>query len=636
MKKILVLFKTHLDVGFTDFSRNVVEKYNSTYIPQAIRVARQLSELGCREGFVWTTGSWLIDQYRRQASEAELAEINEAIRNHWIRWHGLPTTMHCEMADKGLFQYALTVSQKLDEEFGVKTIAGKFTDVPGHTRAIVPLLADAGIELLHIGVNPASTAPDVPLYFRWRDPSGKEITVMYNKGYYGEFSVLPGTETGVFFAHTNDNCGPSSAEEILAIYRELHEKYPEAEVVAGDLNDLAVELRGIRDSLPVISMELGDTWIHGLGTAPRKVSRFRALLRLAKTAPQDVRESLYRSLLLVPEHTWGMDEKTWLADFENYTRESFYAVRGNENYQRMEQSWAEQEAYVTAAVDALPDGEFKNQALALMEECSIAKPDFDAMTPVSENTASLGAWEIGWNDAGTIVSLKKDGRVYADAEHPMAQFFYESFSSADVCAFQDRYIKPHMREVDWPMRDFGKHGLHIQNPPRCEARASLKAAYMNQDALLLNLQVSGDANEKYGCPAEMLLKISADGSALCFDFAWFDKPASRIPEALWLGFSTPNPLTAIRKLGSDIHPLEVVSLGGRELHGTEGTLTFGDITLELVDSPLIAVGRPSVYSFRNELPETEKGVWVNLFNNQWGTNFPMWNDGDARFRFILK
>ena len=28
MKKILVLFKTHLDVGFTDYSRNVVEKYN--------------------------------------------------------------------------------------------------------------------------------------------------------------------------------------------------------------------------------------------------------------------------------------------------------------------------------------------------------------------------------------------------------------------------------------------------------------------------------------------------------------------------------------------------------------------------------------------------------------------------------
>ena len=31
MKKILVLFKTHLDVGFTDLSANIVKKYNENY-----------------------------------------------------------------------------------------------------------------------------------------------------------------------------------------------------------------------------------------------------------------------------------------------------------------------------------------------------------------------------------------------------------------------------------------------------------------------------------------------------------------------------------------------------------------------------------------------------------------------------
>ena len=59
------------------------------------------------------------------------------------------------------------------------------TDVPGHTRAIVPLLAEAGIRFLHIGVNPASTPPRVPSLFRWRDPSGVEVMVMYQRGAYG-------------------------------------------------------------------------------------------------------------------------------------------------------------------------------------------------------------------------------------------------------------------------------------------------------------------------------------------------------------------------------------------------------------------------------------------------------------------
>jgi hypothetical protein len=27
---------------------------------------------------------------------------------------------------------------------------------------------------------------------------------------------------------------------------------------------------------------------------------------------------------------------------------------------------------------------------------------------------------------------------------------------------------------------------------------------------------------------------------------------------------------------------------------------------------------------------------VNLFNNVWGTNFRMWFDEDARFRFVLR
>lgn len=635
MKKILVLFKTHLDVGFTDLSGRVVEQYNNNYIPQAIRVAKELAARGCREGFVWTTGSWLIDQYRRQASPAALAEIDEAIRNRWIRWHGLPTTMHCEDMDESLFRYGLSISKRLDEAFGVTTIGGKFTDVPGHTRAIVPLMAEAGLEFLHIGVNAASTAPDVPMYFRWQEPGGKKITVMYNKGYYGEFSVLPGTETGVYFAHTNDNCGPSSAEEIIEIYRELHEKYPEAEIVAGDLNDLAMEVRRIREYLPVIRQELGDTWIHGAGTDPQKSSCYLALLRLAKTASEEERELLYRSLILVPEHTRGLDEKTWLADWENYSREHFNAVRGNDNYRKMEKSWAEQRAYVMQAVEALPEGETKKEALRLMEECSVPKPDYAAMEKIDAERAKLGLWEIGWDDSGAIVSLKKDGRVYADEAHPVAKFRYEAFSAEEVCAFQDRYIKPHMRNVDWAVHDFGKVGLEKEGLSRCDAQTTLAGAYRDGDSLVLRLTVAGDAVEKYGCPAEMMLRIS-DVGVLMLDFAWFDKPASRIPEALWLGFSTTQPLTGICKLGSYIHPLEVISLGNREMHATQGCLKFGDFKLDLIDSPLIAVGKPSVYGFCNEHPETEKGVWANLFNNQWGTNFPMWNEGDARFRFVLR
>jgi len=37
-----VLFKTHLDIGFTNLARAVVEQYMTRYIPAAIELARLL------------------------------------------------------------------------------------------------------------------------------------------------------------------------------------------------------------------------------------------------------------------------------------------------------------------------------------------------------------------------------------------------------------------------------------------------------------------------------------------------------------------------------------------------------------------------------------------------------------------
>ena len=42
IKKVYLIFKTHLDIGFTDYAENVKEKYLTRFIPNAIATARQL------------------------------------------------------------------------------------------------------------------------------------------------------------------------------------------------------------------------------------------------------------------------------------------------------------------------------------------------------------------------------------------------------------------------------------------------------------------------------------------------------------------------------------------------------------------------------------------------------------------
>ena len=76
LRKIIVLFKTHLDVGFTDLAANVVDRYMTEYIPRALDIARELNLPGQERRFVWTTGSWLIAEYLRTAPAPRLSLIH--------------------------------------------------------------------------------------------------------------------------------------------------------------------------------------------------------------------------------------------------------------------------------------------------------------------------------------------------------------------------------------------------------------------------------------------------------------------------------------------------------------------------------------------------------------------------------
>lgn len=85
-----LVFKTHLDVGFTDLARNVVAEYFTFLVPKALRIAEVLRQADRPERLVWTIGSWLIYEYLEKAGPAERARMEAAIAAGDIAWHGLP------------------------------------------------------------------------------------------------------------------------------------------------------------------------------------------------------------------------------------------------------------------------------------------------------------------------------------------------------------------------------------------------------------------------------------------------------------------------------------------------------------------------------------------------------------------
>ncbi|PKO15839.1 MAG: hypothetical protein CVU39_09965 [Chloroflexi bacterium HGW-Chloroflexi-10] len=476
-QKIHLIFKTHLDVGFTNYAAAVVQNYFTNYIPAAMRVARELRESGRPERFIWTTGSWLIWKFLEEAAPEPRKQMEEAIVAGDLAWHALPFTTHTELMDADLFRRGLSLSQQLDRRFGKRTIAAKLTDVPGHTRGIVPLLAEAGVQFLHLGVNGSSTLPQLPPLFRWQDisDSGAEIMVMLESGYGSTFTVA-GIDDSLAFSHTSDNLGPQTSEQVVQAYQEAQNAHPDAQVFASTLDAFAAALAPVRASLPVVTQEIGDTWIHGVGSDPIKVSQLRELLRLRTTWLQEnprlsddpQYQRFEQKLLMVAEHTWGMDEKTFLADHENYSKAAFNTARNRENFRTFEASWKEKRAYIQAAVDALGVSQMAHTAHERLAAIRPAQPDLSTWQSAEPGDLTLTSahFSVQFDPrCAALVSLVSlpDQREWADQEHSLGRLRYQTFSAADYERFFRQYILPEEQHNDWSREDFTKPGLENSN-----------------------------------------------------------------------------------------------------------------------------------------------------------------------------
>jgi len=694
-KTVHVIFKTHLDIGFTDLAQNVLEKYMDLYIPSAIELADRLAAEGGAARFRWTTGSWLIDEYLRRSSDEKRKKLEDSIAKGHIVWHGLPFTTHTELLDPGLFVFGLSISKRLDRNFGKSTIAAKMTDVPGHTRAIIPHLARHGIRYLHLGVNPASKVPGVPSLFVWKGKDGSEIVVNYADD-YGNVLEIDGFDHVMVFAHTGDNCGTPSAEEIKRTFADLAARFPGADIRASTMDAYAEELMAVKDRFPVMHEEIGDTWIHGIATDPKKVAQYRVLMRLRNQWLEQERFDLdgdeYKefstNLLLIAEHTWGMDEKTHLTDFTNYSIYDFKAARARDivtreaipgkysyfgyfwpdeslqptdrlnraelsakSYRVFESSWQEQRDYLTTAIRSL-DTDKQAEARKALNELEPFRADFqDAPTLDLRRTYELGCFQVEFAVDGSIAKLiDRSGKAWADGDYPLGVLRYETFGVENYNAWFEQYIENIDKTYIWAESDFGKPGMEFLHPrpknqrysPTIAALRTTSGEQADRATVLLGLPVN--AVEHYGAPKEIQIDylFYHDTAKIDVTLQWFDKQANRLPEAVWFSFApkvdNPN-LWMMDKMGERISPLEVVKDGNRNLHAVNTGIYYdgadGIAVIETVDAPLVAPGERRLLQFDNTFASLDGGMHFVLYNNLWGTNFPMWYEEDAKFRFSL-
>ena len=657
VKRVLVLFKCHLDVGFTDTQANVVRKYFDEHFPQAIQTAAASRREG-NDRYIWTTGSWLIYQYLEKADKAQRQQMEQAIRAGDIAWHAIPFTWQTELMDRSLIAGGLGFSQTLDRRFQRTTTGAKMTDVPGHTRALIGPLAEHGVTFLDLGVNSASTPPDVPPVFLWKDPEGNSLLTMYHLHSYGGAIRVPGSDLAIDVEVRGDNRGPHTIEEIHKIYADLRGRFPSAEVTAANLTDIAHAVEPYRERLPVVTQEIGDTWIYGVPSDPLKVARFRELARLRsewignrKLQTGDAVDLAFLStFLLEVEHTWGTDTKKWLG-FDHYTPRELAPMLDQPKYKTVLSSWAEKRQDLFDAIATLP-APLRAQATKRVRGIQAKKPETAGLEPhAATDPIETKHFVIALDPhTGAICRLhnKKTGRDWASTSQQLALFSYQTLSKSDYDRFFAAYLKS---KADWAPKDFGKPNIEQLGAQSRTWLPVLKDCRRSSDAgghrIVAELKIDDGEAERAGLtawPKSMFLELLLPDAEPVVEirFSWFEKEANRMPEALWLSFQPLAPDSggwSLEKTGGFVSPSDVVTGGNRSMHAVLGGLRYRDpegaLHIEALDAPVVALGEKLPVYFSRSQPELANGFHFSLFNNGWGTNYVQWFGEDMSFRFRI-
>jgi len=258
-------------------------------------------------------------------------------------------------------------------------------------------------------------------------------------------------------------------------------------------------------------------------------------------------------------------------------------------------------------------------------------------------------WNISFGSAGEINYLlsKRDNRTWFDSDH-VIQFAHTTHTFSDIIDFVLDYGKCGENCPSWFVQDFGKSGLQFaKTMGDTWLPKTMQINQITSDVYSITA-LTQDIDNIYGPPRSIKITVNLTLPDLVeFNLIWYNKTATRLPEALWFTMSpvTSDPAAnwTIHKVAQNIPLNNIVINGSQHLHGHWNGIQYagedGRFDLNALDSGVVAIGLRSPFPTPlNYTQKPEDGIHFLLWNNIWSTNYPLWypyqkSDNNCEFRF---
>ena len=715
--EIIVVCKTHFDIGYSDRVADVLNFYRTTMIDRALDLMDRSKDLPPEQQFIWTCPGWVFDRvvedWPGQTAERR-QRVDRAAKAGRLVAHALPFSIESELMWPEEFARGYTFADRAGRRFGAPLRRGaKTSDVPSQSRALATGLSHGGVHFMHIGCNwPSGYVHDLPPLFLWEGPDGSRVMTMYSTIYGTCTALWPwGGEGDPYIGHnllppadwpyrtwpaiivTSDNSGPPTLEAVRTLFAEAIAKLPGVKIRMGTLDDIADAISAEKPQLPIVRAETPDTWIHGCMSDPGgmrlarnahplipAVEVLHAQLRqwgaLAVSDDEEIAKAFEQSLLY-SEHTWGLGQSV-----DVYGQE--FKDLPQDKYQKLEASWEDKTNYIRTA-SGIVSAQLNSGLTALAQRVDASEPRVVVYNPlpwrrsgiVEADGASFFANDIpalGYKTfplppsnapktlsgsilenefmkvrldpaRGAIASLvdKRTGREWVEeyGEFGLGQYLNERFDLSQT----EKYCRDYQQ---------GRWGAHLHpgmSKPGLPAGVRYRRASGSNGLLQLFkrgglltgvLDMPGDTSNHL--PATSLrVTLHTDLPYLDLELTIKDKAKDNWPEADWfcLPFRLNSPQFRVaRNLGVMDPGKDIIPGANRHIYAVGAGLTMtgsdgASISLCPMDHPLVSLDTPGIWKFSLDFIPKKPVVFLNLYNNQWNTNYRYWYPGTWSSRVRL-